>query len=125
MPGHEVAVRDRRWLTAGITAFYMWRLYFLVFSGETRAAQRCASTCTSRRRVVTNPLVALAALLARRRACSGFPQLYGDALGIEHSHSLANWLVAGVAGREAHEIAHATELLTDWRRGGDRAARLG
>src|SRR6185436_6139100 len=38
VPGHE-ALYAIGLATAGITAFYMWRLYFLVFQGESRATK--------------------------------------------------------------------------------------
>src|SRR4029450_8334861 len=58
VPGHEILY----WLgllTAGITAFYMWRLYFLVFGGETRAAKDVFEHVHEPAGVIVNPLVGL------------------------------------------------------------------
>ena len=108
VPGHE-ALWAIAWLTAGITAFYMWRLYFLVFSGETRAARDTFEHAHEPTGWVTNPLVPLA-LLSLVGGLIGIPQMYGDAFRIEHMHSLSNWLSPVWPPAEAHELAHATEL---------------
>jgi NADH-quinone oxidoreductase subunit L len=109
VPGHEL-LYGIALLTAGITAFYMWRLYFLVFSGETRAAKDAFEHAHEPSPWVTNPLVPLAAL-SLAGGLIGFPQIYGDAFGIEHSHSLSNWLSPVWPVAEAHHLAHATELV--------------
>ena len=97
IPGHQ-------WLwaiglvTAALTAFYMFRLYFLIFCGECRADARDARAHIHE-----------AALGGARaaRACSpcfsvvagfvGLPQVYGDLLGVPDSNSLGNFLRAGAA----------------------------
>jgi NADH-quinone oxidoreductase subunit L len=108
VPGHELL-----WAialaTAGLTAFYMWRLYFLVFSGETRAARVTFEHAHEPTPWVTNPLVPLA-LLSLIGGLIGIPQMYGDAFRIEHMHSLSNWLSPVWPPAEHHELAHGTEL---------------
>jgi NADH-quinone oxidoreductase subunit L len=41
----------------------------------------------------------------------GIPQMYGDAFGIAHMHSLANFLSPVWPHAEPHHVSHATELL--------------
>jgi NADH-quinone oxidoreductase subunit L len=109
VPGHEI-LYGIGLLTAGITAFYMWRLYFLVFQGETRAANDLIGRVHEPTPWVTRPLVALA-FLSLTGGLLGIPQIYGGALSIEHPHSLANFLSPVWPAAEPHHIAHATELL--------------
>jgi NADH-quinone oxidoreductase subunit L len=109
VPGHEILYAIAL-LTAGITAFYMWRLYFLVFSGETRAAKDVFEHAHEPTPLVTHPLVVLAAL-SLAGGVLGIPQMYGDPLGIPNMHSLANFLSPVWPRSEPHELAHETELL--------------
>jgi len=94
-------------VTAGITSFYMWRLYFVVFWGESRASHHVREQIREQPPVVVNPLWVLAALACLGGAI-GFPQVYGDALGIERSHSLNNFL-GGLFPVVEHHLAHSTE----------------
>jgi NADH-quinone oxidoreductase subunit L len=97
-------------VTAGITAFYMWRLYFLVFHGEPRAPKEVIDRVHEPGPVVTTPLIVLAVLSALG-GLLGIPQLFGDLLGIERSHSLSNWLSPIWPAAEPHHLEHATEWL--------------
>jgi NADH-quinone oxidoreductase subunit L len=94
-------------VTAAITSFYMWRLYFLVFWGETRASLHVREQIREQPPVVVNPLWVLA-VLAAFGGLIGFPQVYGDAFGIERSHSLNNFL-GGLFPAAEHPLAHSTE----------------
>jgi NADH-quinone oxidoreductase subunit L len=96
-------------VTAGITAFYMWRLYFLVFHGESRASKDLLDRVHEPAPVVTNPLIVLA-LLSALGGALGIPQLFGDWFGIESSHSLANFLSPVWPEMQEHHLPHATEL---------------
>ncbi|HEY2989003.1 MAG TPA: NADH-quinone oxidoreductase subunit L [Candidatus Binatia bacterium] len=49
------------WLTAGLTAFYMFRQFFMVFHGPSRVAEPVKSHIHESPRVMTVPLVVLAA----------------------------------------------------------------
>ena len=109
VPGHAI-LYGIGLLTAGITAFYMWRLQFLVFGGETRAAKDVFEHVHEPTPWVTRPLVVLA-FLSLTGGLLGIPQIYGDVFGIEHSHSLANFLSPVWPAVEAHHIVPATELL--------------
>jgi NADH-quinone oxidoreductase subunit L len=105
VPGHT-------WLyaiglvTAGITSFYMWRLYFKVFSGECRAPTNVRDRIHEQPPVVVNPLWVLAGLAALG-GLLGVPEVY--AMGMEDSHSLNNFLGALWPAGEAHHLAPATE----------------
>ncbi|HEU0033606.1 MAG TPA: NADH-quinone oxidoreductase subunit L, partial [Kofleriaceae bacterium] len=70
------------------TAFYMWRLYFLVFSGDERSEE--AKHAHESPRSMTIPLVVLAAL-ATIAGFIGLPHLTGIHLP-EVTHGLASWL---------------------------------
>jgi NADH-quinone oxidoreductase subunit L len=107
VPGHGVLYVIGL-LTAGITAFYMWRLYYLVFSGETRASNDLFERVHEPSSWVTQPLVVLAAL-SLVGGVLGVPQLLGDLFGIEHPHSLANFLSPVWPAAGPHHLAHATE----------------
>jgi NADH-quinone oxidoreductase subunit L len=107
VPGHRLL-----WLiglvTAGITSFYMFRVYFRTFHGECRAPREVQEHIEEPTETVTYPLVALA-FLSFFGGIIGLPQVYGDAIGIAESNSLAHFL-APVVGEASHEISHATEL---------------
>jgi NADH-quinone oxidoreductase subunit L len=107
VPGHRVL-----WLiglvTAGITSFYMFRVYFRTFHGECRAPREVQEHIEEPAETVTYPLVALA-FLSFFGGIIGLPQVYGDAIGIAESNSLALFL-APVVGEVHHEISHAAEL---------------
>jgi NADH-quinone oxidoreductase subunit L len=107
VPGHQ-------WIyalglaTAGLTAFYMWRLYFVVFSGESRAAPEVREHVAEPPPVVVNPLWVLA-VLAAVGGLFGWPEAY--ALGMQDSHSLNNFLRAVWPPAEPHAISHETEYM--------------
>lgn len=96
-------------LTAALTAFYMFRLHFRTFAGESRVPPELehhgihepAST-------VLVPLYVLA-FFSIVAGFAGLPQVYGDMLGVPESNSLGNFLRRVV--REApHAVSHSTEL---------------
>ncbi len=108
VPGHS-------WLygiglaTAGLTAFYMFRLWHLTFMGECRAPSDTANHIEDPNGFVLNPLWVLA-FFAAVAGMAGLPQIWGDLIGIEDSNSLANFLQPVLAAGEPHAIAHSTEL---------------
>jgi NADH-quinone oxidoreductase subunit L len=91
-------------ITAGLTAFYMFRLLFLTFCGELRADEHTAHHIHESPAVMTLPLVVLA-VLSLIGGWVGLPEgfLWGDAFG--------HWLapVTGAAHGEAHALT--TELV--------------
>ncbi len=108
VPGHT-------WLygigmvTAGMTAFYMFRLWYLTFMGECRAASDVRSHIKDPNGFVLNPLWALV-FFSVVAGIAGLPQVWGDIIGIEESNSLANFLKPVLAVGEPHSIEHSTEL---------------
>jgi NADH-quinone oxidoreductase subunit L len=96
--------------TAGITSFYMWRLYYKTFHGESRAPADLLERVREPAPTVVNPLFVLAGLSALG-GILGIPQIYGDAFGIDNMHSLNNFLSPVWPAAEPHHVAHSTELL--------------
>ena len=92
--------------TAGLTSFYMWRLYFKVFSGECRAPASVRDHVKEQPPVVVNPLWALAAL-STLGGLLGVPEAY--AFGMKDSHSLNNFLRVVWPEGEPHHLALQTE----------------
>ena len=96
-------------LTAGLTAFYMFRLWYLTFCGESRVPSDVYSHVKDPNGFVLNPLWVLA-FFSAVAGIAGLPQIWGDLIGIEESNSLANFLKPVFAAGEPHHIAHSTEL---------------
>jgi NADH-quinone oxidoreductase subunit L len=94
--------------TAGLTAFYMFRMFFLTFSGECRAPIPLRDQITDPGGFVVNPLWVLAAF-AFLLGFAGLPQLWGDLIGISESNSLGHFLAPVLAAGEAHHLDHVTE----------------
>jgi NADH-quinone oxidoreductase subunit L len=91
-------------LTAGITAFYMFRVHFRTFFGECRASDEVRSHIHEPKNVVLVPLYVLA-----------FLAIFGGYLGpseafvpVPDANSLGNFLMP-VVHQEAHHVAHSTE----------------
>ena len=107
VPGHT-------WLygiglvTAGITAFYMFRLFFLTFMGECRVPGEIRRHIQDPGGFVVNPLWVLA-FFSVVGGLVGLPQVWGDAIGIEDSNSLANFLGPVLAAGEPHHLDRTTE----------------
>jgi len=109
VPGHD-------WLyaigliTAGLTSFYMWRLFFKTFCGESRAPADVRDHVSEPSGWVVKPLWVLA-LLAFAGGVIGIPQVYGNWLHVESSHSLSNFLAPLMPHGEPHHLDHATEYI--------------
>ncbi len=95
-------------LTAGITSFYMFRLFFRVFLGECRAPIAIRDHIADPGGFVVNPLWVLA-FFSAVGGYFGLPQVWGDLIEIENSNSLANFLTPVLATTEAHQLDHSTE----------------
>jgi NADH-quinone oxidoreductase subunit L len=89
-------------ITAGMTAFYMWRLMAMTFYGTSRADAKVAAHVHESPRVMTIPLVVLAAGSALAgwigvpKLWSAFPEVFrtfehwlAPALGAEHAQAAA------------------------------------
>jgi NADH-quinone oxidoreductase subunit L len=109
VPGHE-------WLyllslfTAGLTSFYMFRLYFKVFRVKTRIPHDVRQQLEDPPSAIIYPLYVLA-FFAIFAGFAGLPQAYGDHIlgGIEGSNSLANFLAPVLAAGPVHELADGME----------------
>jgi NADH-quinone oxidoreductase subunit L len=107
IPGHQAL-----WLiglaTAFLTAFYMFRLYFLVFTGQNRASHHTQEHIHESGGWVVTPLIVLA-LLSVIGGFFGLPDAYGELVGVQESNSLHHFLQP-VVNAPVHEIDHATEF---------------
>ena len=70
-------------ITAGLTAFYIWRLVFLTFFGESRVDHEVAHHIHESPKVMTIPLMILAAL-SLVGGWIGWPQALGGSNRFEH-----------------------------------------
>lgn len=95
-------------LTAGITSFYMFRLYFLTFEGENRADAETQSHIQESPATMTIPLIVLAAL-SLVGGFIGVPHVLGEPLGIPNV--LHDWLHQVIAPGEAMYVTGKPEGL--------------
>jgi NADH-quinone oxidoreductase subunit L len=98
-------------VTAGMTAFYMWRLMFLTFYGQPRMDEHTRSHIHESPRSMTVPLV----LLAAGSVCAGWigmPKVFGENRVIQaFEHWLAPVFASPHAGGHAHHDAAAEWAL--------------
>jgi NADH-quinone oxidoreductase subunit L len=89
-------------LGAGMTAFYMFRQFFMVFFGESRADHHTQEHLHESPRVMTWPLIVLAigALFA---GWIGLPAVFGGS-------QFAHWLEPVLGGHAEEHGSHALEL---------------
>ena len=107
VPGHVWLYRIGL-ATAGLTSFYMFRLLFKTFEGECRAPAEVRAHIEEPPPTVMWPLYVLA-FFSVTAGLVGLPQIWGDALGVENSNSLGNFLAPALAPSEPHAIEHSTE----------------
>ena len=86
-------------ITAGLTAFYMMRLYFLTFEGESRMEPKVESHVHESPRSMTVPLVILA-FLSVLGGYLGFPEFMGDTIGIDDSNLIERFLQSSIYQHE-------------------------
>jgi NADH-quinone oxidoreductase subunit L len=107
VPGHQFL-----WaiglITAAITAFYMFRMFFWTFHGESRVDAELRADLRDPVDWVMWPLYILAAL-SIVGGFIGLPQFWGDMLGVVESDSLGHFLNQSVSAAPLHEIEAATE----------------
>ena len=87
--------------TAGVTAFYMFRLFVYTFLGKTRQAQ--TDSVHESPWVMTIPLIVLA-VLAAIGGFLGLPEVLGGSNRFHH------WLKGVFPQAPVHEVNHAVEL---------------
>lgn len=95
-------------LTAGITSFYMFRLYFLTFEGENRADEATQAQIQESPATMTIPLIVLAAL-SLVGGFIGVPAVLGEPLGIPNV--LHDWLHQVISPGESLYITGKPEGL--------------
>jgi NADH-quinone oxidoreductase subunit L len=96
-------------VTAGLTAFYMFRLHFKTFFGECRAPAAVRKQIREPSPWVLNPLWVLA-FFSVFAGYAGLPQIWGDLFfGLEESNSLANFLDPALADGDLDHLQHSTE----------------
>lgn len=98
--------------TGGLTAFYMFRLFFLTFEGRERATEETMAHVHTPGTVVMAPLYVLAVL----SILGGYLGPSEAFIPIENANSFGRFLEPVfeaahlVAGGEGHHIAHSTEF---------------
>lgn len=107
IPGHRILFAIGL-ATAGLTALYMFRLYFRTFEGRFRGTHDQFHHVHEPARSVLAPLGVLA-FFSVFAGFAGLPQVYGDWFGIKGSNSLAHFL-AQTFGQHEAPVAHSEEL---------------
>jgi len=98
-------------ITAGLTAFYMMRLYFLTFEGKSRMAPKVESHVHESPMSMTIPLVILA-FLSVLGGYLGFPEFMGDTIGIDDSNLIERFLQSSIYQHEFKILEH--RFLGHW-----------
>lgn len=98
-------------ITAGLTAFYMMRLYFLTFEGKSRMAPKVESHVHESPMSMTVPLVILA-FLSVLGGYLGFPEFMGDTIGIDDSNLIERFLQSSIYQHEFKILEH--RFLGHW-----------
>ena len=97
-------------VTAGLTAFYMWRLQCKVFYGKYRGPSEARKHIEDPTGWMMNPLYILA-VFAALAGFIGLPQVWADLLsGPEDSNSLGNFLLPALVAAEPHALERSTEF---------------
>ncbi|MGI9533435.1 MAG: NADH-quinone oxidoreductase subunit L [Thermodesulfobacteriota bacterium] len=98
-------------ITAGLTAFYMMRLYLLTFEGKTRMSESVKSHIHESPATMTVPLVILA-FLSVLGGYLGFPEFMGNTIGIDDSNLIERFLQSSIYKHEFHFLPH--RFLGHW-----------
>lgn len=102
--GHDKAVYGLAVVAAMMTAFYMFRVYALTFSGKFRGTHEQEHHLHESPAAITIPLVILA-VLSIIGGYVGLPAV------ISEHHTLGSFLSAAVTNAEIHHLEHSTEWM--------------
>ncbi|UCD84058.1 MAG: NADH-quinone oxidoreductase subunit L [Deltaproteobacteria bacterium] len=94
-------------ITAGLTAFYMFRCLFMTFHGEFRGEEHIREHLHDPSRSMTVPLIILA-ILSVIGGYIGIPQILG---GVNRIHSFLQPVFGGHTGGETHPIEWVEYLV--------------
>jgi NADH-quinone oxidoreductase subunit L len=94
-------------LASLLTAFYMFRLYFLTFGGKVRADHHTMEHIHESPKSITVPLIILA-ILSAVGGFLGFPEVFGGSNRL--GEFLAPVFATSTRLAEHHALSHATEL---------------
>ncbi len=98
-------------ITAGLTAFYMFRLIFMTFFGNPRYDQETAKKIHESPKVMTYPLIALA-ILSVVGGFVGWPEALLGGAWFEHFlHPVFEEGIAAAQFGEAHHYSHSVEYV--------------
>jgi NADH-quinone oxidoreductase subunit L len=93
-------------ITAGLTAFYMFRLYAMTFLGTFRGTQEQEHHLHESPLAITIPLIVLA-ILSVVGGFVGIPEVFAP-----NAHALGNFLSPIIAkGEVTHHLSHSTEYI--------------
>lgn len=95
-------------LTSLLTSFYAYRMYFLVFEGESHVEREVRARLQEPGNVLLGPLYAFA-VLSVLGGYMGLSQFWGDMIGIDRSDSLGNFLRTVVVSGARDGLSAGTE----------------
>ncbi len=96
--------------TSGLTAFYVFRLYFRIFLGECRVPRELQANIQESPRTVTIPLVVLSLFAIAGGVVFGPSEAF---IPIEDANSFANFLAPTLPS-----VAHGVDRAVEWRLAG-------
>jgi len=94
--------------TSLLTSFYAFRMYFLVFEGESHVEREVRARLQEPGNVLIGPLYAFA-VLSVLGGYMGLSQFWGDMIGIDRSDSLGNFVRTVVASGVRDGLSSDTE----------------
>jgi len=109
-------------VTAFLLSLAMFRMYFLVFRGDSRIEREVRAHLHEPANAVLNPLYVLSVLCVLG-GYMALPQFWGDLIGIEASNSLGNFVATAVGGERAalfvsdHEVRVLATATAAWAAG--------
>lgn len=100
-------------VTAGLTAFYMMRLYLLTFEGVSRISEKVSRHIHESPGTMTLPLIILA-VLSVTGGYLGFPEFMGKTLGIESTNFIDKFLQSSIYEYKTGMLSTVHGHLSHW-----------